>query len=194
MLRRAFEPSHFGRISLGSQARIVSGRAALGTSARTLRPNRWPISASVARSAFESCSRPLNWAVRIRFSVTRYSFCANSSLSTVPVTKASMRAQFIRPPRQPTHDLCSRNPSQHLPVRLCRRWANHRLFYSFNFLAFRVHSGSRRDLDELSLVRKGQFPFNDALEEGLEFSGCHSHLEPNRIVAIGAPGVGHNLG
>jgi hypothetical protein len=29
-----------------------------------------------------------------------------------------------------------------------------------------VHSGSRRDLDEFSLVRKGQFPFNDALEEG----------------------------
>src|SRR5258708_5130968 len=57
-----------------------------------------------------------------------------------------------------------------------------------------VHSGSRRDLDELRLVRTGQFPFNDALEEGLEFSGCHGHLEPNRIVAIGAPGVGHNLG
>jgi len=47
---------------------------------------------------------------------------------------------------------------------------------------------------QLSLVRKGQFPFNDALEEGLEFSGCHGHLEPNRIVAIGSPGVGHNLG
>jgi hypothetical protein len=137
MLRRAFEPSNLRAISLRYQARIVSGRATLATSARTLRPNRWPISASVARSAFESCSRPLNWAVRIRFSVTRYSFCANSSLSTVPVTKASMRAQFIRPPRQPTHDLCSTNPSQHLPVRLCRQWANHRLFYSFNFLAFR---------------------------------------------------------
>ena len=56
-----------------------------------------------------------------------------------------------------------------------------------------VHSGGRCDLGELSLVRKGQVPFGDALEEGLELSGCHSHLEPNWIVAIGAPGVGHNL-
>jgi hypothetical protein len=30
-----------------------------------------------------------------------------------------------------------------------------------------VHSGGRRDLGELSLVRKGQVPFNDALEEGV---------------------------
>src|SRR6476620_10533980 len=57
-----------------------------------------------------------------------------------------------------------------------------------------VHSGGRRDLGKLSLVRKGQVPFSDTLEEGLELSGCHSHLEPNWILAIGAPGVGHNLG
>jgi hypothetical protein len=34
-----------------------------------------------------------------------------------------------------------------------------------------VHSGGRRDLGKLSLVRKGQVPFSDALEEGLELSG-----------------------
>ena len=65
---------------------------------------------------------------------------------------------------------------------IAQRWAND------------VHSGGRGDLDELRLVRKRQVPFNNALEEGLEFSGCHGHLEPNRILTLGAPGVGYNLG
>jgi hypothetical protein len=38
-----------------------------------------------------------------------------------------------------------------------------------------VHSGSRRDLDELSLVRKGQFPFNDALSTKL--SALRGHVQ-----------------
>src|SRR5215475_4099981 len=36
--------------------------ATVATSARILRPNRWPISASVARSASESVKRPFSWA------------------------------------------------------------------------------------------------------------------------------------
>src|SRR5262245_59821852 len=72
--------------SLRYQARIVSGRATVATSARTLRPNRWPISASVTRSASDSFNRPFNWAFNIRFSAARYSIRASSSWSTVPVT------------------------------------------------------------------------------------------------------------
>jgi hypothetical protein len=37
----------------------------------------------------------------MRFSAARYSMRASSSWSTIPVTKARMRAQSIRPPRQP---------------------------------------------------------------------------------------------
>jgi hypothetical protein len=37
------------------------------------RPSRWPISLSLARSAFDSLGRPCNWAFRIRFSAIRYS-------------------------------------------------------------------------------------------------------------------------
>src|SRR5262249_40806161 len=58
----------------------------LATSARTLRPRRWPISPSVARSVSESLGRPFSLAVRMRFSAARYSLSASSSWSTVPVT------------------------------------------------------------------------------------------------------------
>jgi hypothetical protein len=47
---------------------------------------------------------PFNWAFRIRFSAARYSFRASSSWSAIPVTKARMRAQSIRPRRQPIRD------------------------------------------------------------------------------------------
>src|SRR5262245_3990676 len=42
-LRRAFEPSNLRATSWRCQARIVSGRATVATSASALRPNRWPI-------------------------------------------------------------------------------------------------------------------------------------------------------
>jgi hypothetical protein len=47
---------------------------------------------------------PFQLAFRIRFSAARYSFRASGSWSTIPVTKARMRAQSIRPPRQPIRD------------------------------------------------------------------------------------------
>jgi hypothetical protein len=44
---------------------------------------------------------PFQLPLRIRFSAARYSFRATNSWFTIPVTKARMRAQSIRPPRQP---------------------------------------------------------------------------------------------
>jgi hypothetical protein len=51
------------QLAVPDQNRI--GRATVATSARALRPNQWPISASIARSASDSFSRPFNWAFKI---------------------------------------------------------------------------------------------------------------------------------
>src|SRR5262245_23998947 len=82
----------------------------LATSARTLRPRRWPISPSVARSVSESLGRPFSLAVRMRFSAARYSFSASSSWSTVPVTQASIRDQSIPAPLQPPSTMPNDHP------------------------------------------------------------------------------------
>jgi hypothetical protein len=50
-----------------------------------LRPRRWAISARVALSPFDSCSRPLICARNIRFSATRYSLRRSSSWLTFPL-------------------------------------------------------------------------------------------------------------
>jgi len=135
-LRRAFEPSNLRATSLRYQARIVSGRATVATSASALRPNRWPISASVARSASESFSRPFNCAFRMRFSAARYSARASSSWSTDPVTKARMRAQSIS--LTPAWLFgCPLNRSGRAPARPQRGRTNPRSFYAFNFLTVR---------------------------------------------------------
>src|SRR6202171_4906064 len=84
-VRRARDPSNLRAISLRYHAKMVSGRAVVATSPRDLRPNRWPISPSFARSASESLRHPFNWAFRIPFSAARYSFRSSSSWSTVPV-------------------------------------------------------------------------------------------------------------
>jgi hypothetical protein len=77
---------------------MVSGRAIVATSSRALRPSRWPISASVARSASDSFTRPSNRIFRIRFSAARYSLRSSNSWSTVPVMWARIRHQFISLP------------------------------------------------------------------------------------------------
>jgi hypothetical protein len=60
--------SNLHATSLRYHAKMVSGRAAVATSSRALRPSRWPISPSLARSAPDSRRRPCNCAFRIRFS------------------------------------------------------------------------------------------------------------------------------
>jgi hypothetical protein len=47
---------------------------------------------------------PFQLGLQDPISAARYSFRASSSWSTIPVTKARMRAQSIRPPRQPIRD------------------------------------------------------------------------------------------
>jgi hypothetical protein len=100
-VRATFEPSNLRAMSLRYHAGMVSGRAAFATSPSVLRPSRWPISPSLARSASESLSRPFNWPFRIRFSAARNSFRSSSSWSTVPMMKARMRAHSIRSPVGP---------------------------------------------------------------------------------------------
>ena len=73
-IRSLFEPSNFLATSRRCQARIVSGRAMVATSAIALRPSRLPISARVRRSPSFTVSSPGSWFRRMRFSATRYSF------------------------------------------------------------------------------------------------------------------------
>jgi hypothetical protein len=47
-VRRAFEPSNLRATNLRYQARMVSGRATLATSPRTLRPNRLTVFSTVS--------------------------------------------------------------------------------------------------------------------------------------------------
>jgi hypothetical protein len=56
-------------VSLVELSRTVSGKAAVSTSLRTLRPSRWPISPSLARSASESRRRPCSCAFGIRLDI-----------------------------------------------------------------------------------------------------------------------------
>ena len=65
---RQADPSNSCANSLRNQPRMVSGFAATATSANDLLSSRWAISAKVRFAPPDSCSRPLIWARRIRFS------------------------------------------------------------------------------------------------------------------------------
>src|SRR5262249_54420442 len=65
--RRCLEPSNFSATSLRYQASMVSGLAMRATGCRPLRPNRLPISASVARSPLESLQPKGRCAFKMRF-------------------------------------------------------------------------------------------------------------------------------
>ena len=73
------EPSNFLVMSLRYQARMVSGLATQATPRSALRPSRFPISARVARSGSFNRNVDGTFALRIRFSAARYSFCSRSS-------------------------------------------------------------------------------------------------------------------
>src|SRR5260221_12240259 len=77
----------------------------------------------------------------MRFSAARYSIRVSSSWSSIPVTKASMRAQSIRPPPQPIRNCLRKNRSRRHPARLRRERTPHRLFYGFNFLGRQLRIG-----------------------------------------------------
>jgi hypothetical protein len=79
------------------QPRIVSNWAAPATSSNAFRPSRRAISANVAFSSYESNSRPLIWAFRMRFSAARYSFRNRSSWSTVPNVGQQLRPNHFGP-------------------------------------------------------------------------------------------------
>src|SRR5450755_2251482 len=74
---------------------MVSGLATQATSRSALRPRRFPISARVARSGLLNRNLDGSFALRIRFSAARYSFCSRSSWLTEPVTYASSRTHFL---------------------------------------------------------------------------------------------------
>src|ERR1700687_1412642 len=74
---------------------MVSGLATQATSRSALRPRRLPISARVVRSGSLNRNLDGSFALRIRFSAARYSFCSRSSWFTEPVTYASSRNHFL---------------------------------------------------------------------------------------------------
>ena len=92
---RCLEPSNFLATSLRYQAKMVSGWATQATARSALRPRRFPISARVARSGSLNRNLDGSFALRIRFSAARYSFCSRSSWLTEPVTYASSRTHFL---------------------------------------------------------------------------------------------------
>ncbi len=65
------------------------------TSSSALRPSRLAADAKLIRSGSVSRVGPLTGLRRLRFSATRGSFRSRSSSSTVPMTYASIRFQFI---------------------------------------------------------------------------------------------------
>lgn len=75
-----------------------------------------------------------------------------------------------------------------------RASTDRRNFFIAQRWAKNIHSSGGCDRGEFSPIRKGQVLLNDALKECLELSGRHDHLEPDRIVAICAPGMRHALG
>jgi hypothetical protein len=81
--------------SLRYQARMVSGLATQAISRSALRPRRLPISARVVRSGLLNRNLDGSFALRIRFSAARYSFCSRSCWFTEPVTYASSRTHFL---------------------------------------------------------------------------------------------------
>ena len=74
---------------------MVSDLATQATSRSALRPTRFPISARVARSGLLNRNLDGSFALRIRFSAARYSFCSRSSWFTEPVTYASSCTHFM---------------------------------------------------------------------------------------------------
>src|ERR1700675_1348032 len=74
---------------------MVSGLATQVTARSALRPRRFPISARVTRSGSLNRNLDGSFALRIRFSAARYSFCNRSSWFTEPVTYASSRTHFL---------------------------------------------------------------------------------------------------
>jgi hypothetical protein len=88
----------FGAIELlGDEPSIPSqdGLATQATARSALRPRRFPISARVARSGSLNRNLDGSFALRIRLSAARYSFCRRSSWFTAPVTYASSRTHFL---------------------------------------------------------------------------------------------------
>jgi hypothetical protein len=70
------------QLAMPSQDRI---RLRLVTSSSACLLSFLPISAKVRRSVSQSCTRPLIWSRKMRFSATRYSIRRRSSSSTDPV-------------------------------------------------------------------------------------------------------------
>src|SRR5262249_30922664 len=132
--RRAFEPSNLRATSLRYQARIVSGRATVTTSARTLRPNRWPISASVARSASDSFNRPLQLGLQNPI----FGGQIFDSRQQFLVHRPRDVGQNARPIHSsPTPAFANRfpkNPSPRDSPRPRQEWKTHYLFYGSYFL------------------------------------------------------------
>jgi hypothetical protein len=84
---RCLEPSNFLATSLRYQAKMVSGLATQATARSAFRPRRFPISAS---GALGMLNRNLDgrFALTIRFSAVRYSFCGRSSWFTYARSRA----------------------------------------------------------------------------------------------------------
>ncbi len=74
---------------------MVLGLATLATTPSAVRPRRFPISARVVRSGSLNRNLEGSFALKIRFSAARYSFCSRSSWFTEPVTYASNRNHFL---------------------------------------------------------------------------------------------------
>ena len=72
-VERCFEPSNFCRDQLAPPAEDRLGFCNLRYSRQALRPSRFPISASVLRSALDKREPTWQCALRIRFSAARYS-------------------------------------------------------------------------------------------------------------------------
>src|ERR1700732_5018369 len=136
-LRRPFEPSNLRATSLRYQAKMVSGCAKLAASLRILRPSRWPISPSVARSASERFSRPFNRALEFDFRRQDIRSAPAAPGPPSPLrTAASAPNPFVLHASRFAID-CPKNHSQRHPAKLRREWTTHRLFPRFNSLAIR---------------------------------------------------------
>jgi hypothetical protein len=138
-LRHAFEPSNLPATSLRYQARIVSGRATVATSARTL---------LAAQSMADFSQRG---SLGVRKPQPPFQLSLQDAIFGRQIF-IPRQQPLVHHPRdegqdaRPIHSsstvsrlaiVCSKNRSQRHLARLCREWTTHRLFDSFNFLAIR---------------------------------------------------------
>ena len=90
----------FGAIELLGDEPSIPGQDGVGFGdagdlSERFASQRFPISARVARSGSLNRNLDGSFALRIRFSAARYSFCSRSSWFTEPVTYASSRTHFL---------------------------------------------------------------------------------------------------